>query len=559
MKALPIFAAIAAYAITCGLFFVAADGKPAAAKTSAGKDSKEVIKDKSPDGNFALQLMHGEEGWDTAIIDGKTKKKIVDLEKVAVSGDKQRILWASGVGTLRIDDYAKDARLVWSNDSQRVAYFDEDRDEHTASVYFRNGDTFEEVALPDIPRCDEIKDEDPKYLSTVWYKITPESWLDSETLLVSFSGEWHTLNDKMIGCEQTITITFDTQRHASVAKIDKPLEAIGQKIESPNGTFFLEQLDVPAKNEEGEQRTDQEVWIVSAKDPAERERLPGFYMEEGTGVVSGVAISPDENWMLVAQHRGSHMNATYLFHRKEGLKFEDVFPNAKWPPDPESEDRFDNEAWKFFSKAEGVPLAKIDMKDLGPAQISFLDWSADSRRLLIDLHGGLTGSVETPDRDLYKKPGVSIWVAYFNTKTRKLELTDRLRKNNKGARKRWKAMDNDNEDAPEDGFVPPSAESITHEGPDAPVAERLKKYEAELAALVKHHESQLNGADLAEFQKKEKDWRDELEAEAAKIKDARKRLGFRTRSTWYHLDNVRQGWLPVYEKTNTNETKPSQP
>jgi hypothetical protein len=281
-----------------------------------------------------------------------------------------------------------------------------------------------------------------------------------------------------------------------------------------------------------------------------REPLAGFH-EEGFAHLTSVSISPDENWMLVAQHRGSHMNLTRLFRRKEGVKFEDVFPNAKWPPDSESEDRFDNEAWKFFGKAEGMPLAKIDMKDLGPEEISFLDWSADSARLLIDLHGGLTGSVETPDRDVYKKPGVSVWVAYFNTKTRKFELTDRLRACNKGARKRWKAMDNDNEEAPEDGFVPPSAESIGHEGPDAPVAERLKKYEAQLAALVKKRESQLEGVDRAEFQQKQKDWREEVENEAAKIKDPQKRLGFRTRSTWYHLDDVREQRLPVYEEPKT--------
>src|SRR5262249_33494730 len=160
-----------------------------------------------------------------------------------------------------------------------------------------------------------------------------------------FSGEWRRLNGEtgakaMIGCGRNITIAFDAQRHASVAKIEEPREAI-EGIESPNGTFFLEQLDVPTKNEQGEARTDQEVWIVSAKDQAQREPLPGFYMEEGMGGVSGVAISPDENWMLVAQHRGSHMNLTRLFHRKEGLKFEDVFPNSKWPLDPESEDRFD--------------------------------------------------------------------------------------------------------------------------------------------------------------------------------------------------------------------------
>ena len=88
-------------------------------------------------------------------------------------------------------------------------------------------------------------------------------------------------------------------------------------------------------------------------------------------------------------------------------------------------------------------------------------------------------------------------------------------------------MDNDNEEAPEEGFVPPSAESIGHEGPDAPVAERLKKYEAELAAMVKRRAEQLE--------------------DASQIKDPQKRLGFRTRSTWYHLIDVREERLPIYE------------
>jgi hypothetical protein len=93
------------------------------------------------------------------------------------------------VNTFRIEDYAKDAKLVWSNDSKRVAYFNEDRDEHTMSVYFRNGETFEEVALPELPRCNEIKDEDPKDLHTVSYELTPESWLESGDLLVAFAQE----------------------------------------------------------------------------------------------------------------------------------------------------------------------------------------------------------------------------------------------------------------------------------------------------------------------------------------------------------------------------------
>src|SRR6266568_7616522 len=88
-------------------------------------EAEEVIKDKSPNGKFALRLTHGEEGWDTAIIDAKTKKKVVDLEVVATSGDRERLAWVARVDTFRIEDYAKDARLVWSNDSQRVAYFNE--------------------------------------------------------------------------------------------------------------------------------------------------------------------------------------------------------------------------------------------------------------------------------------------------------------------------------------------------------------------------------------------------------------------------------------------------
>jgi len=528
--------------------------------SSLQAEEKEIIKDKSPDKKFALRLIHGGEGWDTSIVELASKKKIIDLEVVATSGDHERRAWVGSVDTFRIEDYARDAKLVWSNDSKRVAYFNEDRDEHTMSVYFRNGETFEEVALPELPRCNEIKDEDPKDLHTVWYKVTPESWLDSGSLLAAFSGEWRKLNSEetgakaMIGCERTLTFAFDAQRHASVPKIEEARDAIGQKIESPNGTFFVEELEVPAKEDESNTDTDLEVWIVSANDPAMREPLPGFH-EKGLSHLNSVSISPDENWMLIARHYGSHMNSTDLFHRKEGVKFEDVFPKASWPVGEGSQDRFDNEAWKFFSKAEGVPLAKIDMKDLGPAQISFLDWSADSSRLLIDLHGGLTGSVETPDRDLYKKPGVSVWVAYFNAKTRKFELTDRLRKNNKGARKRWKTMDNDNEEAPEEGFVPPSAESIGHEGPDAPVAERLKKYEMELAALAKKREAQLEGTDRAEFQQKEKDWREELENKGGKIKDPQKRLGFRTRSTWYHLIDVREGRLPVYEEPKSAAKK----
>jgi hypothetical protein len=77
----------------------------------------------------------------------------------------------------------------------------------------------------------------------------------------------------------------------------------------------------------------------------------------------------------------------------------------------------------------------------------------------------------------------------------------------------------------------------------------------ELAALAKKRESQLEDVDRAEFRQKEKDWREEHENKAAKIKDPQKQLGFRTRSTWYHLIDVREGRLPVYEEPKSAAKK----
>jgi hypothetical protein len=57
--------------------------------------AEEIIKDKSPDKKLALRMTHSEEGLDTAIIETATKKKVIDSESVALSGDKDRIVWMS--------------------------------------------------------------------------------------------------------------------------------------------------------------------------------------------------------------------------------------------------------------------------------------------------------------------------------------------------------------------------------------------------------------------------------------------------------------------------------
>jgi len=505
-----------------------------AASFVASLKAEDVVKDKSPDGKFALLISGNEYYPEAALIELGVKRKLVDLGSVGF--------------------FRHDTKLLWSADSQRVACFTPNHAEHT-TVYFRKYSNFEEGALPEIPRCGEAKGKDGKDVELVSLDVSPVRWLESGALVVAVKGEWKRSQKDSLECDETVTIAFDAHHKASIQTVEKPKKPIGRKIESPNGTFFVEELNAPAKDDEGHPRMDQEVWIVSAKDPETRERLPGFYEEEGSGVLNSATISPDEKWIVINQHHGSHLNSTYLMRRKEGLKFEDAFPDAKWPLQEYPVNRFDNEVWKFFSKIENVPTKKIDANELGPTAVSVLEWSEDSGRLLLELHGGLTGDNDIADRGRYDKPGISGWFAYYNTKTGKFELTERLRKANAGARKRWTTEDEGTE-----ALLPPSTESIGRERmADASVAERLKKYEAALAEIEKQRRSQLDEADRAEFEKNESEWREGLEEAAAKIKDKPAQLGLRARSTCDHLNNVREYWLPVYEPAKVEAEKHPQP
>ena len=82
-------------------------------------EAKDIIRDKSPDGKFALRVTKEGEGWGAAIINLKSKQDVVGLEIY--------------------QNFTEDAHLVWSKDSQRVAYFEPDRRGGSTTVYFRKG------------------------------------------------------------------------------------------------------------------------------------------------------------------------------------------------------------------------------------------------------------------------------------------------------------------------------------------------------------------------------------------------------------------------------------
>ena len=166
-------------------------------------EAKDIIRDRSPDGKFALRVTKAEPGGaalsDAAIIDLKSKEEVVGLEIY--------------------QNYTEKAHLVWSKDSQRVAYFEPDRRGGSTTVYFRIGSKFEQVELPsfDFPECKHsAANKDATRVKTVEATTSPQKWLSSGALVLKAYSE--DLMDKGPDkiCTLLVTIAFDATHKASM-------------------------------------------------------------------------------------------------------------------------------------------------------------------------------------------------------------------------------------------------------------------------------------------------------------------------------------------------------
>ena len=168
-------------------------------------EAKDIIRDKSPDGKFALRISKAEPGgtsaWEATIIDLKCKADVAALEIYQT--------------------YTEQAHLAWSKDSQRVAYFEPDRRGGSTTVYFRKGSVFEEVSLPygNFPTCEDKLAETSSgdtYLKTLEATTRPVKWLHSGGLVLAEHSEGLMESGATRACGQTITIAFDSNHKASV-------------------------------------------------------------------------------------------------------------------------------------------------------------------------------------------------------------------------------------------------------------------------------------------------------------------------------------------------------
>ena len=170
---------------------------------------------------------------------------------------------------------------------------------------------------------------------------------------------------------------------------------------SPNGAFRIEFS--PAEGL-GTEEAMGDVWVVSTKDPTQRAKLPKQGADSPTD--DEFHFSPNEEWLFGLRHVGSGLRYGNVYHVMTPLKI-----------DKPVNGEFNDVVWENCVKLGAL---KKDYSAAGVyATTSFVAWSLDSGRLLIRLCGG------------EEKRSMHCGLLYFNTRTKKFELTDYLRKLNK--------------------------------------------------------------------------------------------------------------------------------
>lgn len=163
--------------------------------------ANDQIKDRSPDGKYALLLSDTGDGAGVTIklVEVASQKIVLDLADTG-------------------HPYSDNAKLFWSPDSKQFAFFGDDRRGGSTAVYRRSGDAFEEVTLPEPPDCKNKQNVGKEFD----VGVKPQRWLNSNPLVLLATNEWSDALDpeKTHECKQTIRINFDSAGKAS-AKLVK--------------------------------------------------------------------------------------------------------------------------------------------------------------------------------------------------------------------------------------------------------------------------------------------------------------------------------------------------
>jgi hypothetical protein len=160
----------------------------------------ETITCQSPDGKFALRHTYADMNpcvGDTAIIETATHQTVLPLTSNRVLGE---------------------LKLVWSDDSQRVAYFEDDENAARRSmrVFFRNGLAFNEIQLPDLP-SPKLPENATGSDANTGTRVEPIKWIEPTDLFL----EKELINPKWGRAALKITLGFDADNRPLVRKVEQ--------------------------------------------------------------------------------------------------------------------------------------------------------------------------------------------------------------------------------------------------------------------------------------------------------------------------------------------------
>jgi hypothetical protein len=184
----------------CRLFFVRFEAAHVAAALILALPiagfAGEKLKDRSPDGRFAMSLQDGQDGEvRITLVETKSHKFLLELSD---SGHP----------------FSDASRILWSPDSKRFAFYEEDRKHNWTSVYIRKDSGFEMIDLPDLAECDH-----PGLAGFINSNLTPKNWAKPDTLVLTAHDEWTTEDDKAHECDRTVTIVIDVSGKASIQSV----------------------------------------------------------------------------------------------------------------------------------------------------------------------------------------------------------------------------------------------------------------------------------------------------------------------------------------------------
>jgi hypothetical protein len=184
----------------CALRAQEASASPSPGSGDAEEDTTKEVSSPSPDGKFAFLIGRGEYEQSIDLVDAKTEKVLQHIGDEDMSSASYTVLWAP--------------------DSKRFALMTRmGHPNQGVTVYFRKGNKFQEIKIPDltveIPKKILAGKKHPHVAANNWEQA--KKWNKDGSLLVTI---YNTVDgvDHTASAERTVLLGFDQSGKAKILK-----------------------------------------------------------------------------------------------------------------------------------------------------------------------------------------------------------------------------------------------------------------------------------------------------------------------------------------------------